>query len=173
MIIIGKINSWKDWITVIVLAIVGGAVGYLTHFPLGTFLGAVIIISVWKLLRPKVPSFPPKIKKIVQVIVGGNIGLAFTNETFSLIKAIWLPGVLISLINIVFAVLLVIIFHRFLKYDILTALASSAPAGMSEMALIAEKYETDIPTVLSIHLFRVIVIITTIPFLVSLVMSGT
>jgi uncharacterized protein len=67
------------------------------------------------------------------------------------------------------ALSLAFILHRYLKYDICSALASSAPAGMSEMALIAERYETDIPTVLSIHLFRVVVIITTVPIIVSFV----
>ncbi|WP_019152663.1 AbrB family transcriptional regulator [Robertmurraya massiliosenegalensis] len=159
----------KQWTLIITMAFMGGFVGYCTQLSLGVFLGSVLVISLWTIFKKNVPKFPLKIKKIVQIIVGGNIGLAFTTETFDLIKQIWLPGLLVSFINTILGLLLAFILHRYLKYDPCTALASSAPAGMSEMSLIAERYETDIPTVLSIHLFRVIVIILTVPAIVSFV----
>jgi uncharacterized protein len=157
----------KPWLIVFVLGFVGAIIGFSTGFPLGVVLGSVFLISIWKLTKNDLPKLPIQAKRIIQVIVGGSIGLAFTNQTFSILKSIWLPAILISLINILLALALAFTFHRLLKFDILTSLASSAPAGMSEMVLLAEKYDTNVSTVVSIHLFRVIVIITTIPFIVN------
>lgn len=157
----------KQWFKVGLLGFIGAVIGYTTHFPLGVLLGSAFIISIWKITKNDLLKLPIKVKRVIQVIVGGNIGLAFTNQTFNILKSIWLPAIIISLINIVLALVLALLFYRILKYDILTALASSAPAGMSEMILLAEKYNTNVPTVVSIHLFRVVIIIIVIPFFVN------
>lgn len=161
----------KPWLKVFLLGFIGAIIGFSTGFPLGVVLGSVFMISIWKITKNDLPKLPIQAKRIIQVIVGGSIGLAFTNQTFSILKSIWFPAILISLINILLAITLAFIFNRFLKYDILTSLASSAPAGMSEMVLLAERYNTNVSTVVSIHLFRVIVIITTLPFIVNYLFS--
>ena len=156
----------KRWVITSGLAILGGAVGYLTKFPLGPLLGALFVIAAIQLKTNQLPALPPKAKRIIQMLMGGSIGLTFTDETFSVLTSIWLPALLLPLMQIGFCLLLALFLKKVLKFDILTAVCSTAPAGMTEMIVLAERYPVHVPTVVTIHLYRLILIVSVMPFII-------
>jgi uncharacterized membrane protein AbrB (regulator of aidB expression) len=73
---------------------------------------------------------------------------------------------MIPLLHILSALLLAFLLNRLLKFDMITALLSAAPAGLSEMSILADKYHTSIPMVVTIHLFRVLIIVSFLPLII-------
>ncbi|OLO27862.1 hypothetical protein BTR23_18800 [Alkalihalophilus pseudofirmus] len=159
----------KKTILLLVIALVGGGLGYLTNFPIGALLGTLILIVVFNLKFELFTPLPIRKKRLIQMLIGGSIGLTFSGETFAVLSTLWLPALIIASLTIVFSFLLSILLCKILKFDFISALCSLAPAGMSEMLLIAEKHGAYIPAVVTMHLFRIITIITIIPIIVYLV----
>lgn len=156
----------NPWIKVFLLAISGGAVGFGTGFPIGALLGSTAVIASAQLLGQKLPKLPLKGKRLIQIFIGGTIGLSISEDTVTMLTKVWEPALLIAFSHILLALCSAFLLHRYLKYDVITAISSTAPAGMSEIMTIAEKYNASITTVAILHLFRVMVIITFIPFIV-------
>ncbi len=163
----GKVVLKKN-VWLLVLGIIGGVLGFLTQFPIGTLLGTLLVIAT---VNIKFNYFPPlalKTKRKIQILIGASIGLTFSKETFAILTTLIVPSLMIAIITIIISLNLAVMLHKLLKFDLTSALCSLAPAGMSEMVLIAEKYDAYIPAVVTIHLFRIITIITVIPIIVYL-----
>lgn len=156
----------KHWIITSFLALIGGIIGYLTNFPLGPLLGALIIIASVQMKTNRLPVLPQKAKRVIQMLLGGSIGLSFTDETFAVLSSIWLPALILPTIQIGFCLLLAVFLIKFLKFDTMTAICSTAPAGMSEMIVLAEQYPVHTPTVVTIHLYRLMLIVSIMPFII-------
>lgn len=156
----------KRWIITSLLALYGGILGYLTKFPLGPLLGALIVIAGVQLKTKRLPVLPYKAKRFIQMLLGGSIGLSFSEETFSVLTSIWLPALILPTLQIAFSLLLAFFLIKALKFDTLTAICSTAPAGMSEMIVIAERYPVHTPTVVTIHLYRLMLIVSMMPLII-------
>lgn len=156
----------KRWIITSFLALIGGFIGYLTKFPLGPLLGALIVIAVVQIKTASLPVLPQKAKRIIQMLLGGSIGLSFTEKTFTVLSSVWLPAIILPILQISFCLLLAFVLIKVLKFDTMTAILSTAPAGMSEMIIIAENYPVHTPTVVTIHLYRLMLIVSVMPFII-------
>lgn len=153
------------WCLIIILALVGGYIGFLTRFPIGALLGALLFVGGVQVISKKLPLMPIKSKRIIQVFIGGGIGLSFTADTFVVLKTLLLPALIITILQFILAIMMTYVLHKWLNFDLLTALCSTAPAGVNEMVITAERFNANVPLVATIHLYRVVVIITTIPFI--------
>lgn len=151
------------WVKMVLIALTGGIIGYLSGFPIGALLGSFLIIGIIQFRSNKFPSLPLPVKRSIQIVIGGSVGLSFSHETIYLLKNIWAPALILFSLHTLFALLIAYLIVRFLKIDTITALCSAAPAGFSEMLLIAENYNASMTTVIIIHLFRVLLIVTCIP----------
>lgn len=155
-----------DVLLLVFVALLGGMSGYLTGFPIGALLGTLFAVITIKFLTNKYSTMPLTLKRCVQTFVGANIGLSFTNETFLILPKLLLPGLLLTLLTVTFSLILAYLLSRFLNVDKLTAVCGLAPAGMSEIVIIAESHQVNITTIVTMHLFRIITIVTCIPVIV-------
>lgn len=161
-----KMNTASDYFLLVMVASIGAVLGYLTQFPIGALLGSLLMVIVVNLKTNQFGSLPVSVKRGIQTLIGGNIGLTFSSETFLILPQLIVPALVITTLTIAFALLLSFLLSRIARIDYLTALCGLAPAGMSEMVLIAEHYHANIPTVVTMHVFRIITIIVVIPLLV-------
>ncbi|WP_158736922.1 AbrB family transcriptional regulator [Alteribacillus sp. YIM 98480] len=156
------------YVLLVVIAATGGLVGLFTGHPIGPLLGSLLSVGLFQLLTKLLPPIPLHSKRLIQAIIGGSIGLSFTYETIQQFVFLLIPIIIIPLLQLVFTLLNAFLLNKWLKIDAVTALCSSAPAGMSEMAIISEKYGANIPTVATFHLFRIIFIVNVIPIVLTL-----
>lgn len=156
----------RKYTILVIAALTGAFVGFLTGFPIGALLGSLITVVVINLKTGRYRSLPITVKRGIQTLIGGSIGLNFSKETFLILPKLIAPALVITIMTIVFALIFASLLSKFLKVDYLTAVCGLAPAGMSEMVLIAEHYQVNIPTVVTMHLFRIITIVTLIPVIV-------
>ncbi|WP_100401142.1 AbrB family transcriptional regulator [Bacillus sp. FJAT-44742] len=150
------------------IGIAGGLVGYVTGFPIGALLGTLFAIATFNMITGAFHPLQLKTKRLIQVFIGSSIGLSFTEDTFLLFGELLFSSIILSVSTILISTLLAILSMKLLNYDAATAFSSLAPAGMSEMLLIAESHGADIPVTATIHLFRIVTIITTIPVITYL-----
>lgn len=160
------ILNYKHWIILLSVATVGALIGWSTGFPIGAMLGALIIVALTQWKRMYVDHVPIKIRRVIQVLIGSSLGLTFTSDTLSVIPDILFIALLMPLCHILLAILLSFLIFKMLKIDLITVLCSMAPAGIAEMSIISEKYGALLPTVVTIHVYRLIVIISIIPPLI-------
>ncbi|MBU8906003.1 AbrB family transcriptional regulator [Desertibacillus haloalkaliphilus] len=158
------------WIQLLMLACIGGLLGHWAGIPVGALLGALLFVAVYQVMTHKLPVIPANAKRAIQMLLGANIGLAFSSETVAVMKSIWLPALLIPLLQLSIGVIIGLILIRFLKIDIATAFCCSVPAGMSEIAFLAETYKASLPLVVTVHICRVFFLVFTIPFIIYLIL---
>lgn len=156
------------WIFVAVLAFTGGTIGFYSGIPLGTLLGSLFAVGGYQFVRKNLPTFSFRAKKVMQSIIGGSIGLAFTTETFQAIQSVWKVALLAPIAHLILAVILTWVLHCVFQFDIVTSFCSSAPAGMSEVTIISEEFGAQMPVVIMVHTIRVIAIVVSVPLLVML-----
>ena len=156
------------WILVAVLALAGGTVGFYSGIPLGTLLGSLFAVGGYQFVRKNLPTFSYRAKKVMQSIIGGSIGLAFTTETFNAIQSVWKVALLAPIAHILLAAVMTWMLHRLFHFDIVTSFCSSAPAGMSEVTIISEEFGAQMPIVILVHTIRVIAIVVGVPLIVLL-----
>jgi membrane AbrB-like protein len=154
-----------------VTGFIGGLAGLFSGFPIGPLLGAILAIGIVQFKTNQFPELSEKMKMFIQSLIGGSLGLSITSETIQslLVPEIWLAALLIPILHLIVCILLALILTKFLKVDMITALCSTAPAGIGEMVLVSEKYNASKPTVIAIHLFRLLFIILIVPLLVMIV----
>lgn len=155
------------WIKIIAIALISGILGFLTKFPIGALLGTLIVIGFIQIKTNKLPQLPLKVKRIFQALFGGSLGLTFSNETIELLSSpnIWLVALLTPILHLAIALMLTFILYYFFKFDLITALCCTAPAGIGEIVILSEKYNATQSSVITTHLSRMLIIIVFIPII--------
>ena len=97
------------------------------------------------------------------MLSGAFIGSKITMDTVKLIISMWYNAILVLAIFIPACLLLGYALHKWRKLDLLTALFCSAPAGASDMALIASDVGADGPNVAILQIIRMLGVIAIFP----------
>lgn len=144
-------------------ALAGGAVGYFIGIPLGVMLGSasgvLLLQTFWKRLKPmKVMS-----KKSIQSLIGGITGLNLSASLFETLFSLWHIIFIFIFIHIFSVCVLVLMLHRCLKWDLITAICSAVPAGLSEIVVLTDGLNVPMHTIIISHLLRVTIILLVIP----------
>lgn len=159
-------NTVRKYYLLLLVAGSGAFLGYFTQFPIGTLLGSLTAVIIVNFKTGWFRPLSTAAKRGIQTLVGGNIGLSFSSETFLMLPKLMIPALVVTVLTIAFSLALSFILSRTLHVDFLTALCGLAPAGMSEMVIISEQFNVNISTVVTMHLFRIITIVTIIPIIV-------
>jgi membrane AbrB-like protein len=160
-----------QWAKAISIALFGGFLGYASGFPVGTLLGSLLFVLIYQFYQKEKLNIPDPVKKSIQVVIGASIGLSFTQETILIFKKIWYLALLVPIFQIIFSLLLAKLLVKITGIDLVTALCSSAPGGMSEISTLLDKYNVSISTIVTIHFFRVVFIVTLLPLTVVWILS--
>ncbi|SMP68467.1 AbrB family transcriptional regulator [Anoxynatronum buryatiense] len=151
----------------ILLGIVGGTLGYYLGLPAGGMLGALLLIASLRIAGFQMPAPPPQIVTFAQIGMGVVLGLTFNQPFMHYLKALWLPLLVISVMQLLSGFLLAYFIHRIFRWDLLTALCACSPAGLSQMSAIALELDADPVKVSLMHLVRLLAIVLVIPFFLS------
>lgn len=157
----------KIKVLTIVCAITLGLVFTALKIPAGGMVGAMlgtVIVQVSQVTKMEVPL---PIRRIVRIIMGAYIGLGITAEGVRQIGDIIIPATLTILGMIALALLTMLILHKLYGWDLKMAFLGSTPAGLSEIGMNAEDFQTDPVPITTIHLFRLISILIIIPLLLK------
>ncbi|MBQ5813983.1 MAG: AbrB family transcriptional regulator [Clostridia bacterium] len=155
----------------IAVAVVSGLLGYKSGLPGGTMLFSVVGVSICKLVFG-IGFIPLRVKQAAQIISGSFIGAKITMATVTLIASMWYNVILMLVIFFPMCLGLGWLLHKVCKLDLLTGLYCSAPAGASEMALIASDVGADGPNVAILQIWRMLGVIAFFPSIFKLILSA-
>jgi membrane AbrB-like protein len=141
------------------VAVAGAALGILTRIPAGVLLGPLAlgaVLNVFGLVRIELP---PVVLIASYALIGWNTGLRFTRDVLAA-AARALPQSLASIVLLMgFCGLLAWLLTALLHVNPLTAYLATSPGGVDAAAIIAASTKVDMPFVMALQVFRVIVLL--------------
>jgi len=158
---------WASLLETMLVAVVGGFLFQLIHFPLPWMLGPLLFVLVWTQALKRKIWWHVNIRNFALVILGYTIGNSFSPEAGGQIL-IQLPSMLICTIATVFASLLIaLIISRKTGISLATSIIGSIPGGLPQMVILSEEIEgSDISSVIFMQTMRVLSVVFFVPFLV-------
>lgn len=160
----------KKWF-VIPSAVAGGLLLDYLKIPAGALVGSMLGTAVAQLAINTKMDVPTSIKRLVRVILGCYIGLGITVEGIRQLKDISGAVGIITVGMTLITVLVAYSLHRFFKWGLPEAFLGSLPAGLSEIGMNAEDFKADPIALTTVHLMRLITILTFIPLILKFLIS--
>ncbi len=163
-----------SYFSMVAIGILGAAVGYALRLPAGVLVGAMLAVAIAN-MSGKVPmaSPPGEARLILQVGLGIILGSRFTADIVVSLKTLWQPALVCAAIAIGTGMLSALLVSRWLGVEKLTAFLGSAPGGLSDMSLIALDIGAQGPTVLIMHLVRLVCVVSIVPWIVRLAVQSS
>lgn len=153
-------------LTSVVVAGIGVAVFFALDLPLPWLLGPIFACLIAALAG--VPMRGMKLLNDgMRTILGVAVGATFTTAILVSMTAMWPTLLLIPLMIACIGMLGVPYFQRVWGLDFPTAYYSSMPGGLQDMLLFGEEAGGDVRALSLIHATRVMVIVVSLPFLLS------
>lgn len=155
-----------DILITLFIAFVGGTIAMRLKVPAGALVGAMVAVAIYNVFTSQ-GNVPKNFKVIAQIVVGGMIGLNFTKESVMGLKDLVFPAVIVVIGLTILSLTLGFIIHKLTGLDLVTALFSSAPGGITDMTLMSEAYGAETHKVALLHLMRLITVITIYPIAIN------
>lgn len=151
----------------IVIGIAGAGIANLAAVPLPYLLGPLATCAVAAVCGMPVAAVPLG-RELGQVAVGLAIGLRFVPAVLVATLQLLPTMVLVTIATVVLTTMAAVLLCKLAAIDRRTAFFATAAAGLAEMAVVAHQKGADSDIVAVVHLIRVITIVTTVPFLVTI-----
>lgn len=159
-----KDKTKKLFIT-FVLALAGGAAGYYLGIPAGALVVSMVVISVYNVLTDNA-LMPLKVRRTAQICSGALIGMSVTRADILALKELAVAVVILLVGLTVLNLALGFIIFRISRFDLTTSLFATAPAGVTDMALIADDIGADSTKVSVLHIIRLISAVSLFPMVI-------
>ena len=154
--------DFANFALTLLFAFVFGTLGFRLKIPAGAMVGAVVGTVLVNLLFERA-FFYADLRVAIQLVSGAMIGSRIGKKDFLSLKTIVLPTLFLLVGMVIFNLTFGILMHRMGGLDVSTALFSSAPGGMADMALISAELGAETAYVGILQMFRILVIILTMP----------
>ncbi|KHE72544.1 AbrB family transcriptional regulator [Halobacillus sp. BBL2006] len=153
-------------------ALIVGFVFVTAHFPLPWILGPVTGLMLLKLFAGYETSVVFPARDIGFTMLGVQIGLTFTAQTFKIVVPYLLPYTFLSLLLISISLFLAYLIAKKTAIDLTTSMIGSAPGGLSAMIAVSETLKGNTVLVTIFHTIRLLSVLFIIPFIATHFLSG-
>lgn len=162
-------NSYLTIAMYLVLGFIGGVCGYKLKLPAGALVGSMLFVIAAKIIMKSEWAPPRHFGFGVQVLLGVLVGTTFQLSLLQTFHKLIIPIVISSVVLVGAGLLTAIVFHKTGLLDIHTGYVGTSPGAMSVMVVLAMESQISAAVVTCFHLFRVIFVIVTAPFLMKLI----
>ncbi|MGR9049996.1 AbrB family transcriptional regulator [Halobacillus faecis] len=149
------------------IALPGGLLFDLLNIPIPWILGPVVFVVLVKYFTALKSETVPIAKNIAFVLLGIQIGLTFSAETFHSIGPYLFPYTILTSLMIAISLLAGLYIAKHGTIDKTTALVGSSPGGLSAMIAVSESMKGNSALVTIFHTLRLISVLFIIPFYVT------
>ena len=146
----------------VLIGMAGSLLFKLLKVPAGGMIGAIIFVAAFNIMTGGA-TFPSQVKIGVQAIAGGFIGQRITKRDIQELRTIIKPSVELFLGIVVLSLTTGMVIHAISDVDITTALISSIPGGMSDIAMISEDVGADPTQSTVLQLVRYMIALLILP----------
>lgn len=154
--------------TVYAFALAGFGVGVFQflNLPLPWLLGPIFMCLLGALVGVPLDGIKP-LNDGMRTILGVAVGATLTPTVLLSFGGMWPTLLLVPVMTAVIGLLGVPYFRKLCGYDFPTAYYGAMPGGLQDMILFGEEAGANVRTLSLIHATRVMVIVVTLPFLLS------
>ncbi|SEH80101.1 hypothetical protein SAMN05192559_104200 [Halobacillus karajensis] len=146
------------------VALPGGALFKILGIPIPWILGPIVFVVIAKYCSSLESDTSPIAKSMAFVLLGIQIGLSFTAQTFALIVPYILPYTVLTILMIGFSLIAGLYISKFANIDKMTALVGSSPGGLSAMIAVSDALKGNSALVTIFHTLRLVSVLFIIPF---------
>jgi len=157
--------SFKNFIMTAGLGVSCGMLADYAGIPAGALVFSMLSVSIFNLTtgRAYMPNF---VNKAALCLGGAVIGVRFSPDSLASISELWHLIIVLILGLIGISVVLGCILHKVFKWDLPTALFSSAPGGIADIAVISEEFGANKTRVAFMQLSRFVGMICIYPYII-------
>jgi uncharacterized protein len=150
---------WLDFVATLMIAGVGGVIGFRFRIPAGGLLVPMIVGAVLEGTGLVTISLPPWLLAISYAFLGWSVGLGFTREILIHVSRV-LPQVLLAtLLMIGFSGALAVVLVYAAGIDPMTAYLATSPGGMDSVAIIGASSKADLSFVMALQTLRLVMVL--------------
>ena len=165
----GKGKVWELAVTM-AIALGCGALGKKLGVPGGAIAFSMAGCAAFN-IKTDHGYMPLKLRQFIQVFAGALIGTTVGREEVRQMLELW-DVVLLAVVSfIVLDLVAGVVIARYTGMDIVTALFSCAPGGLTDMTLIAADLGADGVKVAGMHMFRLVSVIAVYPSIIHALVS--
>lgn len=152
------------------IAFIFGKLGKAVGVPAGAITCSMLACAIYNVISNRA-YMPLRLRQFIQIFAGALIGCSVGRE--QALKMLELYQVVILAIAgfILLDLAAAWLINRWTDMDIITALFSSAPGGVTDMALIAEDMGADSVKIAGMHTIRLVGVIMLYPTLISILVQ--
>lgn len=164
-------NDWRDYAILIACGIVGAAAGRLLRLPAAFMMGPMLVSAAAHLAGLTSSKPPGELVAAAQVVVGCGIGCRFVGAAIDQLHREVGASIGAAFILIGCAIGFAEITYALTGLNLDATVLSYAPGGFAEMSLIGLALGVEVAMVATHHLFRLILVILTGPFVSRFVLT--
>ena len=150
----------------VVCALIGATIGFVLRIPTGAMLGAMIACGAYAIAVNGTYSFDSRLRFAAQICIGIVMGQRITPETVAMMGSLIVPALLMSTIMLVWCLCLACLTHKTTGCSLVTCLLCASPAGVSQVAFLADEIGADAPTTAVFQSARLISIVALYPWII-------
>lgn len=154
-------------LAVLIAGAIGGLAFGLLHIPLPWTLGAMFAAALLSSAWPRL-VLPGVFRDGARPVIGVLAGSAFSPAVVEGMTA-WWPMILFLAGFFLIVIVSGNLFFRARGFDRPTAFYASMPGGLGEMTLLGDAAGADLRRLVLVHSVRIVVVVTTVPFLLRLI----
>lgn len=154
----------NNLILTIIVGVTGGYIADKRKIPAGFMVGSLFAVAIFNIIFDRA-ILPPQFRFITQLATGTYLGTKFSKKDVESLKKVLIPGILMSLMMIVFSLAISYIMSIGYGLDYITAVFASSPGGLMDMSLLAHEFEANTSQVALLQLIRMISVILIVPFI--------
>lgn len=143
----------------VAIALVGGALGFVSRIPAGLLLGPLALGAVLNVLGWVQIELPPALLIGSYTLIGWNTGLRFTRDVLAAAARAFPQSLGATALLMGFCGLLAWLLVELLDIDPLTAYLATSPGGVDAAAIIAASTKVDTPFVMALQTVRLVTLL--------------
>ncbi len=163
--------GYIDWAILLALGSVAAFLFSSLHVPAGTMVGPMLAVGLYTKVGG-IGAKPNKtLQSVVQMGVGGLVGLGITKDSLLRIDEYFLPALLLCVLIVGGSLLLSLALNKISGWDKRTCLLAASPAGLSPTVLLSMELEADSAKVIVFQVLRLGLVLLFAPLCAGLMLG--
>ena len=159
-----------EWFFLIAIAALASWLAALIKIPAPQLVGAMALIGAYVRIRKLEIKVNDKLTLIIQIGIGGLVGLSISRESIMALPSFILPIIVLNVFLLGSCVLMAFGLKKIFRWDYLTCLLALAPGGMTPMIVLAMDMGADFRRVAILQVLRLVMVILLTPLAASLLL---
>lgn len=164
-------RTMRELAFTLLIALVYGAAGRALKVPGGAISFSMVGCAAYNIKTDR-GYMPLPVRKFVQVFAGALVGTTVVRQQAMQMIELWDVVILAVVSFIVLDLVAGFLISRWTDMDLVTALFSSAPGGLTDMTLIAADLGADGVKVAGMHMIRLVSVIALYPLVIHMLVVG-